>query len=448
MTKYFIDTATDQTVVAKTANDTWIVKGSGQINTTTTGIDASGGAAGRSIVVNGMAHGLDYGILFGKADGAGGGEITIGANGVVDSDDKAIFSRGNDQVITNEGEITGENGIYSWGEKLRVFNDGLIQTYDQGIAIEKGSATIVNTGEITAEGGIWAPSYMNGGASEVTVVNSGTITGGKIAVELVSVGTHTIRNTGTVDGDVLMGDQADVLRNADDGEFINGEIMMGAGKDRLVNLADILEQISFGEGDDTFVNRGSVTDTVDLGAGNDTADLSGGTVSGLVVGMNGDDTFIVDKQTNAVFEGGGEGTDTIRTSVSYSLIVGANGEIENLVAIGQKNIALTGNGFDNRITGNSGNNRIDGGDGDDILRGGTGVDTFVFRTGSDHDKVMDFQNGVDRIDVSGWSGIDNFNDIKAILSVDGDDLVISTVADELVLHDMKKADLNAADFIF
>ncbi len=101
--------------------------------------------------------------------------------------------------------------------------------------------------------------------------------------------------------------------------------------------------------------------------------LNGGVGNDQLIGGAGDDIYIVDNARERLVEVAGEGDDTARTYVDYTLPQ----EIENLELIGNNPIKGTGNALDNVITGNRGNNLLDGGAGADTLIGGLGNDFYV-----------------------------------------------------------------------
>ena len=94
-------------------------------------------------------------------------------------------------------------------------------------------------------------------------------------------------------------------------------------------------------------------------------------------GGAGDDTYLVDHVGDKVIEKAGQGTDTVKSKVTFTL--GAN--VENLTLLGSAAINGTGNELANTIIGNAGNNILDGGAGADIVDGGEGGDTYVFGVG-------------------------------------------------------------------
>jgi Ca2+-binding RTX toxin-like protein len=120
-------------------------------------------------------------------------------------------------------------------------------------------------------------------------------------------------------------------------------------------------------GNDRLIG-GPGNDRIDGGAGDDT-----------MIGGTGNDTYLVDSTRDRVVEALNAGTDTILTTVTYTLPA----NVENLTLQGTRTINGTGNGLNNRITGNSVANRINGGGGNDILNGGAGNDTLNGGAGRD-----------------------------------------------------------------
>src|SRR4051794_17816635 len=62
-------------------------------------------------------------------------------------------------------------------------------------------------------------------------------------------------------------------------------------------------------------------------------------------------------------------------------------------------IRVTRYGNSDHIVGGPEDDRIEGGPGSDYLQGRGGADTFVFRRGDGHDYILDFETGVDRLEV-------------------------------------------------
>ena len=130
-------------------------------------------------------------------------------------------------------------------------------------------------------------------------------------------------------------------------------------------------------GDDQLLgNEGN--DALSGGAGNDV--LNGGTGTDTLSGGMGDDSYVVDATADVVTENAGEGSDTVRTSVTYTLV--ANLERLELLEAGGA-INGTGNGLANTLVGNTVNNTLNGGVGADTLVGGVGNDTYVVDDAAD-----------------------------------------------------------------
>ncbi|HNG77956.1 MAG TPA: Calx-beta domain-containing protein, partial [Burkholderiaceae bacterium] len=224
------------------------------------------------------------------------------------------------------------------------------------------------------------------------------------------------RLTGTAGNDTLSGgDGNDTLDGAAGTDSLTG----GAGNDLYVvdSLADILVEAAGGGSDtvqtgltytlatnfenliltgssavdgtgnaaDNRLTGNAAANTLTALDGNDT--LDGGAGADTMVGGTGDDTYIVDNAGDTITELVGGGTDSVQSSVAFSLA--ALAEVENLTLTGSAAINATGNAKDNVLTGNTGANRLDGGAGNDTLNGGAGADTMVGGAGDDTYAVDD-----------------------------------------------------------
>jgi Ca2+-binding RTX toxin-like protein len=147
--------------------------------------------------------------------------------------------------------------------------------------------------------------------------------------------------------------------------------------------------------------------------------LDGGLGSDSLQGGAGNDTYIVNSGGDKVNELKNKGTDTVDSSVNYTLPT----NVENLVLTGTNAINGTGNTSANKITGNSGNNILDGGKGLDILTGGAGQDIFRLSYIS-KDTIKDFSVLDDTIQLK--SSV--FNVLTAG-NLSADNFAINTAAD-------------------
>lgn len=165
-------------------------------------------------------------------------------------------------------------------------------------------------------------------------------------------------------------------------------------------------------GNDNLVGGSAGEDFVG-GAGNDTLNARGG--NDTMVGGFGDDQYYVEQVGDVVIEQANQGRDLVRSAFSFTL--GANIEAgttrNNSVAID-----ITGNELDNELSGNDqtnvltddlgrdrlrgrgGDDTLDGGADNDVLEGGSGADVFVFGEDSGIDVILDFEVGIDVIDVT------------------------------------------------
>jgi Ca2+-binding RTX toxin-like protein len=167
------------------------------------------------------------------------------------------------------------------------------------------------------------------------------------------------------------GNGMDVLFGYAGNDFLFGD----AGNDTLIGGAGA-DALNGGEGFDT-ASYASATTSIYVNLATNTGvygDAQGDTFSGIekVVGSSNAD-WLVANDTGVVFEGGA-GADYL----------------------------LGGAGLD-ALIGGAGSDTLEGGRGFDVLTGGEGADLFIFNRGDGPDVVMDFQQGVDKIALNGFS---------------------------------------------
>ncbi|ABL66316.1 M10 family metallopeptidase C-terminal domain-containing protein [Chlorobium phaeobacteroides] len=309
-------------------------------------------------------------------------------------------------------------------------------TNTRGMGNELDNLIIGNSGRNTLDGGVGADSMLGGQGDDTYVVNDSL----DVVTEVANEGIDSIQSSlswllgANIENLELLGTSdsngtGNGLDNRITGNTGANMLVGAAGKDTLVGGAgnDILDggsgadSMAGGVGDDTYVvnysrdvvmeRAGEGTDLVQSGiswtlgdhvenleltgtantrgTGNDLGNritgnsgrntLDGGVGADSMAAGIGDDTYVVSDILDVVIEQAGEGTDLVRSSVSWTL--GDN--VENLELTGTANISGKGNEFDNRITGNTGANMLVGYAGKDTLVGGAGNDTLDGGVGAD-----------------------------------------------------------------
>lgn len=123
-----------------------------------------------------------------------------------------------------------------------------------------------------------------------------------------------------------------------------------------------------------------------------------------------------------------------------------------LTGTGQSD-TLNGTGLDDLLAGCGGADQLDSGLGNDILidgagadqmTGGQGADIFVMSYDGQSDRIMDFQPGIDQLDLSGWPMFYSAGQTTLTSTVDG--CVLQFGAEQLVLTSMAHTPLTIADF--
>lgn len=245
-----------------------------------------------------------------------------------------------------------------------------------------------------------------------TVFSSVTYTLSANVENLTLLGSGNINGTGNELANTIIGNDGNNILSGGLGiDTLQG----GKGNDTYQADADDIIVEKAGEGIDTVnSNLASYTLTANVenltltgngninGTGNTLANtligtsgsniLDGGIGADTMTGGLGNDTYVVDNTGDVVVEAAGQGTDTVQSSITYTL--GAN--VENLTLSGSGYIDGYGNTLNNNITGNAGNNTLDGGIGADTMSGGLGNDTYL--VDNIKDSVIENDNsGIDTV---------------------------------------------------
>ena len=363
------------------------------------------GAANISGTGNNLANSLTGNSGDNVLDGGAGADTMAGSMGndtyVVDSVLDSITELADEGADTVQSEIsyalganlenltlTGTLAINGTGNDLDnvLIGNGALNMLTGGLGNDTYN---VGAGDTVTEA-------ANGGAD--TVMSDITWTLDSNVENLTLLGTATTNGTGNDLDNVLIGNGAS---NVLAGGLGNDTYYVGAG-DTVTEAANggadtVMSDITWTLGSNvenltllgaTAINGtgnslnnilvgNSANNTLGGSGGNDT--LDGGAGADSMSGGAGNDTYVVDNAADVVTESSSGGTDTVYSSVSFTL----GTQVENLTLTGVDNINATGNTLNNILVGNAGNNVLNGGSGADNMSGGAGDDSYVVANAND-----------------------------------------------------------------
>ncbi|MEG4535596.1 calcium-binding protein, partial [Microcoleus sp. D2_18a_D3] len=362
-------------------------------------LNGTGNTLANTIVGNTANNGINGGTGADQLTGGLGNDIyTVDNVGDVVTE---LAAQGTDEVRSTVSYI-----LPAEVENLILTGTALLNGTGNSLA----NTIIGNTANNGLNGGTGADQLTGGLGNDIYTVDNV----GDIVTELAAQGTDEVRSTVSyilpaevenliLTGTALLNGTGNSLANTIIGNTANNGLNGGTGADQLRggagneiytvdNVGDIVTELAAQGTDEvrstvsyilpaevenlrlqgTALLNGTGNTLPNIITGNTANNiLNGGTAADRLIGGLGNDIYAVDNAGDVITELAGQGTDEVRSTVTYSLPA----NVETLRLTGTALINGTGNTLANVITGNTANNTLNGGGAQDILTGSTGADT-------------------------------------------------------------------------
>lgn len=382
----------------------------------------------------------------------GGKYYNNGEEGVLVKISKNVTVTGAEVYANNKYgiHIAGSQGVHVYGNKVHdnSFKGG---NFDE-IRIDQYDDRAGATKQIWGSKDVFVA--LNNVSSDIH-----TSAYGIRALVDASTGIHIGDNmvTGSARGDVWFGANADT--------DVSGLVILPPDttppEDPGIDMTQFA-QVLLGDAGHNVIVGAAGKDYIDGKEGNDT--LTGGASNDLIKGGAGDDMIRGDAGHDMLM--GDAGADYLEGGLGNDTMKGGDGDdrllsgSDNDVLYGEKgndylsafagDDSLTGGEGNDNMRGGEGNDTLVGGPGSDMLYGGVGADKFVLQNNVSVEYILDFENGVDKIDLSEF----HFADLAALRAGAAINVVkgITTFALDadttLQVKGLSLLDISGDDFLF
>jgi len=404
--------------------------------------DLDGGAGFDYTQYNNATAGVNLSLISGGTAGDAAGDTFTDIEGAVGSNFNDTI--GGSNVDNTLFGLDGNDRLFGLdGDDLLVGGDGDDQLW--------GGA-----GEDTLLGGAGTDSvyYITAAAGIVLSL----ATGGTVGEAMGDTFGSIERVFATNFDDVIIGSGGDeTLYGMDGNDVLTG----AAGNDTLIG-GDGNDRLFGGEGADSL-QGGSGIDLTSYSTSRSgvTVDLAtnvniGGDAQGDILisienlfGSRFADSLTGDLRDNVINGLGGNdiidgaaGNDRLFTGAGSDIVNGGTGDD---TLSGQSGFnRLNGDDGDDLILGGTDQDFINGGTGDDIMSGGLGTDRFIFEADHGIDRINDFEDGTDLIDLSALGLA--FVDLTLVQT--SQNVEIDTGEGIIVVNNAMVADFDTTDFVF
>ena len=394
-------------------NDTYVVQNSGDVVTELSG-------EGTDLVQSGVSYTLGANLenltLIGY--GAISGTGNDGVNAITGNDGDNVLTGGDGNDILN-------GGIGSLGAAISDSGLGAHDTVASALVVAPSAFSLNANGNIADATTIpHATIHATGDNTyhvySFTIAQAGAV--GSFDIDATTAGLDTVLRLYGPDGQLITLDDDSLTSDGAGGSTSNYDSLL-----TYTFAAAGTYYIEVSAYDEAVIPTGTTFDLNISLAGNgpmlsDNDTLDGGLGADAMSGGLGNDTYIVDNAGDTVTELAGQGIDTVKTAMAYTL--GAN--VENLILTGTADVGGTGNALDNVLTGNSGINQLSGGNGNDTLDGGLGADVLSGGLGDDTYYVDNAGDTINEVTLQGTDQV--FASVSYALAGNIENLILTGTA--------------------